>query len=176
MTKRTLLIFTLVLLNFNLMTMSFAAEQQTSNSNQQTSTVQNDASIKLAGHLTSCPPPETLVNVDHFWQAAGGWHSYYASFGVEVNQFNGAHWIGVDYGKIICFYHAADKLTFPIQLENSFYVKRPTGHLWGHEINGVTNCLGRKVSDCPFEQVIFDSGSTDLQSLINLKPKPVTTE
>lgn len=148
-----------------------AAATTNSNSNSQST---NAAAVTFS-HTDAtpnyCPEAKDLIRDGLTWGAPNGWVSYDKSFIQSIKQFTGAHWIGINIGKIVCSYEGDEKLTFPLLLENEQYVAAPSGASWGVHVDGITNCLSNNIIDCPFRFLTLDTGPTDLESLINLKQK-----
>ncbi|MCW5589922.1 MAG: T4SS-associated protein EirA [Legionellales bacterium] len=136
--------------------------------NAQTTTPAASTLSEKAGFST-CPPIASLQVDNLRWSAPGGWVSYYQSFVQEVAHFNGAHWIGVKIGKVLCTYTGASQYAFPLTLENAAFIYKPIGNKWGQEVNGVVNCLSNNINDCPFYIVKKSNTLPNENELLNLK-------
>ena len=121
--------------------------------------------------MSTCPAPNVLFRDGKkmVWGAPGGWHSYYRSFVKKIARFTGAHWVGVDVGKVICTYQGQNKLTFTLFVENKQYVAKPNKGRWLKEVNGVINCLSPNINQCPFTVVQKDNMPLTVESLMKIK-------
>lgn len=98
-----------------------------------------------------CPAANTLkVDQDLWWTAPGDWKSDSQSFAKSIDHYLGAHWSGINVGKVVCLYVTADKNAFPIALVRENLVPSPTEGLWGPVLNGEKDCRSYDVKDCPF--------------------------
>lgn len=126
-----------------------------------------------------CPAPETLTKKGQMWYGPDDWQSYSQSFADKITQFNGAQWIGVNYGKIICVYGGSGNITFPIAMEKtvSVLVPMPTGGAWGPNKGGYMNCTSPQVSSCAFKVETKQKLSPDqlFQQLDFFKKSPSNT-
>lgn len=113
-----------------------------------------------------CPKPEELVKNGLFWGTpTGGWKSYGESFDTSITGFQGAQWVGVNVGKMICIYKGNLAMAFPITVQNDTLTQSPSGGSWGNDLGGYRNCHSNNMADCPFTvktqvqnmQEIYDS-------------------
>jgi hypothetical protein len=98
-----------------------------------------------------CPPANTLtVDQDLWWSAPGDWKSDSQSFAKSIDHYIGAHWSGINVGKVVCLYVSGDKSSFPIALVRENLVPAPSEGLWGPLLNGEKDCRSYDIKDCPF--------------------------
>lgn len=108
--------------------------------------------LKVGFQLGVCPDKEDLhQDSSGKWAThSGDWKSDTVSFSDTIGSFAGAQWQGINFGEVICIYHAAGKATFPIALIHQGLVPEPEGYQWGPNIKGVRDCKARYPKDCPF--------------------------
>lgn len=110
-----------------------------------------------------CPTPDQLIKSGLFWgTATGGWKSYSESFDDSIMSFMGAQWVGINVGKMICFYKGNLAMSFPITVQNDTLAQGPTGANWGTDLGGYRNCHSSNVADCPF---IVKTQSVNMQQI-----------
>lgn len=112
------------------------------------------------------------------WQADGQWTSPDPSFAVQIKQFLGARWQGVEIGQIICIYQGSGAYSdnvFPISLYYNTYVyqpnlKDPRAQNWQeNSSNGTFNCYAKEVRNCPFQVRVKNPAPDLYDELFNLK-------
>lgn len=112
-----------------------------------------------------CPKPSELVKNGLYWGTpVGGWKSYAESFDTSITSFQGAQWVGVNVGKMICIYKGNLAMAFPITIQNDTLAQTPSGGLWGNDLGGYRNCHSSNMADCPFT---IKNQVTNMQDIYN---------
>lgn len=105
-----------------------------------------------------CPEIKDIVKdpKTKLW-GVGDWASNEeASFEEELVSFQGAEWVGVGIGKIICAYKGNHPSSFLIPIQNTNLAYDPAGPNWGKYEDGRKKCPALtsgqpvNVNDCPF--------------------------
>lgn len=107
--------------------------------------------MKRKKNFVYCPDVSKLYLDGLTWRGPGGWQSHSDSFTKAIDQFNGAQWIGVNIGKVICRYQGANTEAFIVSLERDNLVISPEEGAWGKDQGGYKNCKSHHIKDCPFE-------------------------
>ena len=102
-----------------------------------------------------CPQVESLVKNKKGtkWIARdGGWTHYTPSSAKKILNFQGAQWIGIKIGKIICLYKTDEAVPFPIALEQTRIqtVLEPRTGGWSALVGNRRFCKSANVVDCPY--------------------------
>jgi hypothetical protein len=114
-----------------------------------------------------CPKADQLVVSNQEWGVEGGWQTMGISFATSIIAFEGAHWSGVNLGKIICLYRG-EGVTFPVSIGRTDMVLRPVGRYWKDINSDATSldCVRSSPNDCPFVFQDDISGSSKNIKLI----------
>jgi len=103
-----------------------------------------------------CPQAKTLVKDKKSgakWITQDGkWTHYTPSSAKKILSFQGAQWVGVKVGKIICLYKTDEAVSFPVALEQTRVqaVLEPRAGGWSALVGNRRFCKSANVVDCPY--------------------------